>query len=212
MYNSRMVTQESIFLEIDRALKLEGGIFGNQWKEVRKKQIIFLLERPLMFKVLTEKVWGPARLDSSVVDEWWEAEREERSSNKAKEVYELADMTLLFLTSDSLNPNLMLQSQIKLLKTMAKDSTVKSYCEAIGITEYDLIPICEKKIKINELRNPQEAFLLVANEDMQTSIKRMDHNWNMLKEKRNILGKQIKESVWWKKTLYVDEGGWVRER
>ena len=185
---------------------MKGDLFGSEWDEARRSQIGFLLERPLMFKVLTEKVWGPAKIDGHSIDEWWEAEQEERSSNKEQEIEELADMALLFLTLDSFNPNLLLPSQRELSR-LGWDGTVKSYCETIGLDGNDLIPITERKIRVNELRNPPEAFRLVAAEDMQSSKKRMDHNWLMLKKKR---GKTMKQN-WWKKMLYIDEGGWVME-
>ncbi len=206
-----MPESEKVFLEIENVYRLKGDFFGEEWNEIRRRQIGFLLERPLMFKVLTEKVWGPAKLNNLWIDEWWESEQAERSSDKRHEVEELADMTLLFLTLDSFNPNLSLPSHLELLR-LGWDGTVKSYCDAIGINRDDLKTTAEQKITINELRNPREAFMLVPDEDMQASKKRMDHNWRMLKGKRDKMGRQPKGRDWWKKSLYVDKGGWIREK
>ena len=205
-----MAEFDKVFLEIDKVYRLDGDLFGKEWDKIRKQQIGFLLERPLMFKVLTEKVWGPARLDALTIDEWWEAEQGLRDSDRNQEIEELADMALLFLTLDSFDPSLLLPTQTTLSK-MGWDDTVAGYCEDMGLDRNDLIPIAEKKIKTNRARNPKEAFMLVAEEDMQTSIKRMDNNWLMLKEKRDKTEKQLKRKDWWKKLLYVDNGGWIRE-
>lgn len=206
---------DKVFLDVDNSFRLRSDLFGEEWDEVRRQQLIFLLERPLLLKVQTEKVWGPARLDNSSINEWWETEVELRGSNRSKEIEELADMALLFLTFDSLNPTLSLPTQKVLIK-MGWEDTVESYCKEIELSRHDLIPFVENKIKINKLRNPKEAFVLVSDEDIQTSIKRMEHNWIALKKKRdkpsNLFISIFNRKDWWKKWLYVDEGGWVREK
>jgi len=201
-----------VFLEIDAVYRLDGELFGKEWDQIRRQQTRFILERPLMFKTLTEKFWGPQMLINLFVNEWWEAEQGLRSSDRNQEIEELADMALLYLTLDSLNPDLLLEPQKKLLK-MGWDGTVASYCKDLGLDRKDLIPIAEKKIKTNEIRNPKAAFKFVAREDMQTSKKRMEYNWSALKKKRDKPTRLIvKRGNWWKQWLYVDEGGWARER
>lgn len=163
-----------------------------------------------MLEVLTERVWGPAVLNNLWIDEWWEAEQEFRKTEKDQGVEELADMTILLLTLDSFNPNLLSPSQIYLLK-LGWDDTVKSYCDEIGLGRESLIPIVEKKIIINRERNPAEAFTLVAGEDMHTSKIKMEQNWQILKKKRDKISKWMGKKDWWKKCLYVDERGWMKE-
>jgi len=203
---------DKVFLDIDNSYRLECDLFGKEWDKVRRQQLIFLLERPLLFKVQTEKVWGPARLDGHSVNEWWEAEEQLRNSDRSHQIEELSDMALLFLTLDSLNPNLSLPSQKVLLK-IGWDNTVESYCNDLGLSKNDLIPTVEKKIIINKIRNPKEAFTLVTDEDIQISINRMEQNWLALKKKRDKPVRLFaRRSDWWKKWLYVDEGGWLREK
>lgn len=202
------------FLDVDHAYRLGGNLFGKEWDEVRFQQFVFLIKRPLLFKVQTQKVWGPARLDGYSVGEWWEAEEQSRKSDRPKQIEELSDMALLSLTLDSLDPNLLLNSQKELLK-IAWMGTIESYCNDLGLNKDDLAPTVAKKILVNEIRNPEEAFQLISNEDMQTSIKRMEHNWSSLKKKRDepvSLKYLFNSRDWWKKWLYVDSGGWVREK
>lgn len=201
---------QKIYLEIDAVSRLEGDLFGKEWSQVRRQQMDFLLERPLMFKVLTEKFWGAALLNNLFTAEWWEAEQEMRTSDRRQEIEELSDMALLYLTLDSLNPNLLFKSQIELLK-LGWDGTVASYCKDLGLDRRDLLPVAEKKIKINKERNPREAFILVAGEDMRTSKERMEQNWGKLKKKRDKIKKLFNRKDWWKKWLYVDGNGYVRE-
>lgn len=206
-----MAEIDKLFLKIDGVYRLEGDVFGKEWNGVMAEQIGFLLERPLMFRVLTEKVWGPAKIDVLGLDEWKEAEDGARSEDEEQEIEELADMTLLLLTSDSLNPKLLLPSQRKLLEIGWND-TVRKYCDEIGLDRKDLIPAAMRKIKINKLRNPPEAFVLVPGEDLHSSEKRMEHNWKMLKKKRNEMPKKLDRKDWWKKSLYVDDEGRVQEK
>ena len=205
---------DKVFLDIDYAYKLEGNLFGKEWDEVRFQQFIFLINRPLLFKVQTQKVWGPARLDGHSVGEWWEVEEQSRKSDRPKQIEELSDMALLSLTLDSLNPDLSLPSQKELLR-IAWMGTVESYCQDLGLNKDELVSTVAKKIEINEIRNPMEAFQLVATEDIQVSIKRMEHNWVSLKKKRNEPAGFLdlfNKRNWWKKWFYIDEIGYVREK
>src|SRR5688572_25986026 len=106
---------EKVFMEVDSVFKLDSNLFGKEWDKVREAQIKFILERPLMFKVLTEKFWGPQKLINLWTDEWWEAEKELRASNKVRQTEELADVSLLLLTLDSFNPKLSLPTQVSLI-------------------------------------------------------------------------------------------------
>jgi hypothetical protein len=188
-------------LPLDSVFRTEGGVLGREWEEVRKEQIGFLLERPLLLKVQTEKQNGPDRLFCLWTDEWKEVE-------KGGGVEELADMAILLMTMDSINPNLLRASQISLLGTMQTD-IMKGLAIKGEVAEEMLIGAVNKKIDVNRRRNPPEAFLLVANEDMETAKKRMGNNWQMLKKFRE---KMTSKADWWKPFLYVDEGGWVRAR
>lgn len=201
-----------VFLGIDFTLrKDDSGLFGKELEKIRREQIIFLLERPLIFKVITEKRIGPTRLNALFINEFVEAELEFRKLDRKKEVEELVDMTLLSLTHDSLNPSLSLPSQIVVLQN--NWDTVAGYCEDLGINTSNLVLPATNKIETNKLRNPKEAFMLIDNEPMQMSVERMKNNWDRLKEKRERhAGWFTKKEDWWKKWLYVDKNGWVRER
>ena len=201
---------DKVFLQVEGVLEPNGRVFGPEWNSVRKQQIGFMLERPLMFKILTKKVWGPAMMHNSWVDEWKETERAIHESTKHQGAEELADMTILLLTLDSLNQKLLLPSHIKLLDICSSGIT-GSLHKRLGLKVESLIPVVNKKIILNEIRNPSEAFVLVPNEDMENSKQRLDHNWNMLKEMRDKIPKQKSNLNWWKKWLFLDEIGWVRK-
>jgi hypothetical protein len=201
---------DKVLLPIDGVFRQEGKLFGEEWEEVRRQQMIFLLERPLMFKVLTERVLGPERMKTFWIGEWEEVEATLKKSNSSQMIEELADMAILLLTQDSFNPDLSLPSQIKVLR-MVGNETLREYCAEINQRREFLIPEVMKKIEINRKRNPVEAFRLVANEDMQTSNERMARNWQILKEKRGKMPKGKRKRDWWKQWLYVDEGGWIKE-
>ena len=202
-----------VFLDVDYALSSPSEcLFGKEWDEVRRQQTVFLLERPLMFKVLAEKRSGPARLNSLFQKEFWEAEQEWRRQNKKPQIEELADMAIILLTFDCFNPGLSLPSQI----TVMKDGldTIAGYCKELEIDIKDLISPAKKKVEINKTRNPKEAFMLMQDEPMQMSTERMEHNWSTLKKRRNKhLGWfDDKGKDWWKKWLRVDKNGWVCEK
>jgi hypothetical protein len=201
---------EKIYLNVDEIFSAQGKLFGEEWNEAIGRQKGFLLSRPLILKVQAEKIWGPARLDVSVINEFREVQSEVNNSNKVLEIEELADMTLLLITLDNLNPDLVLPVHQELAKIEWED-IVGKYCEDIDTDKNSLIPVVIEKIKLNKLRNPSEAFKLVANEDLETSKKRMEHNWNTLKKNRKLIEEQPWNKDWWKKALYVDEGGWIKE-
>jgi NTP pyrophosphatase (non-canonical NTP hydrolase) len=197
------------FLRIEGIFREKGDLFGKEWAEVRRQQIGFLLERPLMLKVLTQPVWGPAWIQSLWTGEWGEAEEAFRKLGIDQKKEELADMEILLLTLDILNPDLLLPSQINLLRNV--NDVVGNYCKQIGLNRESLIPIAIDKIEINKKRNPPEAYGLVAHEDMETSKKRMEGNWQVLKKIRDKMPKGKGNQNWWKKWLPVNKGGWVTQ-
>lgn len=200
------------FLDIENILKsTHGELFDDKWSEVRHQQFRFLIERPLLFKVISERYWGPARLNSLWTNEWWEIEEQSRKSNKSAMIEELADMALLLLTMDSLKTDLLLEPQVNLL-TLGWTDTVKRYCEEIGICQNDLIPVASQKIQINSRRNPIEAYGLVPGEDMHTAHLRLNNNWKELKAIRDKMPKRFYKSGWWKKWLFVDINGNLQKR
>ncbi len=205
-----------IFLDVDNLYKPTNYLFGKEWNKVKKQQMEFLLQRPLIFKVLTENHSGPATLFGSLINELSEAETAIGGLNKRQSIEELADMTLLCLTMDSLNPNLYIPSQMVLFKNEL-DTTIAFYCKEMGLNINDLIPIVKKKIKTNELRNPIEAFALIPDESWLASIRRMQQNWNTLKKNRdnsppNLLKFLLNKKDWWKSWLWVDDSGQVKEQ
>lgn len=215
-----MITNEfeKVFLEIDRSLgtdryliSLDNHLFGKEWDNVRIRQLVFLLERPLLFKVISEKRFGPIYLNALFINEFWEAEQESRKLNVKKEIDELVDMSLVLLTHDSLNPILSTQKQLIVLED--NWDTVAGYCKDLRIDKNNLVLPALNKIEINCLRNPKEAFMLVDHESMKMSVNRMMNNWLRLKEKREKhVGWFTKKEDWWKKYYYVDDYGWLRDR
>jgi len=201
---------DKILLELDGVFNSGDKMFGPEWEGVRKQQIGFLLERPLMLKVLSEKVWGPSRIHVYWTEEWKETERAISELTKSQGAEELADMTILSLTLDSLNQQLILPPQIRLLES-ASGQIANGLHKRLGLDMTSLIPVAEKKIKLNEIRNPPEAFVLVSHEGMEQSKQRLDHNWSVLKQARNSMPKLLNNPGWWKKQLFVDESGWMRE-
>jgi len=198
-----------IFLPVEGVFQPDGRVFGPEWADARRQQIDFLLERPLVIKVVTEKVWGPAKINNSWIEEWKETERAIRESTKLQGAEEVADMTIFLLTQDSLNQKLLSQPQIKLLD-ICFSTVTDNLLRRLGLNMESLMSVVNKKITLNKIRNPSEAFVLVPNEDMENSKQRLDHNWSMLKQMRDKIPKKGTLN-WWSKWLFVDESGWVKK-
>jgi hypothetical protein len=193
--------------ELKGIFREQGHIFGPEWDEVRRQQIEFLAERPLIFKVRTQEIWGPADLQNLWTEEWKELVGVVNHPEKGDLKEELADMVILLLTLDSIKPDLMVEPQRGLIEICL--GIVKKYADDLGLGGIEtLIPVAGRKIEINKLRNPPEAFGLVQGEEMSEAEKRLENNWRVLKSVRD----RVTESPdWWKQWVGVDEGGWMKE-
>lgn len=203
------IEQGKVFLPVEGLYRTETDFFGVVWKPVVDKQLGFILERPLLFEVITKRHEGPSWLVGLAIKEWWEAEAELRAHRKPTEIEELVDMSLLLLTADILNPSLLFDSTRRLVD-LGWNDTIKSYCDEIGMDRNKLIPTALKKIEINRLRNPAEVYMIDP-DDSGRSLERLNHNWQRLKENRHKM-KRGNDPGWWKKTLRVDKNGWIRDR